>query len=272
MDKSFIQKSKFCKTSFAKGENGNEIVIKQSKYSGNVIPYWLKNELLSHERLGPLSQYLRHYVKQNQVFLEKIKLPGKRIDELHFSIFNRLKSVYVKQDIALKLLTELDKIHACRLLHLDLKPSNILYDEAKGEVHIIDFGQCADADMPVIERPFSLIYSAPECVLRQNDLIDQRTDLYMAALCIYQLFGDEIPFMHENPEMIMNMQINLPLPETNGISTELLKVLNNATFKIRLPLPPTLLSETEIHRYVADGIKGRYANAMAFANALANAF
>ena len=75
-------------------------------------------------------------------------------------------------DLLLQIASALHHIHSLGIVHLDLKPSNILVDDA-GRVKIMDFGVAAESRQ-IFDRRIrgTLHYMAPE-VLRQ-DRIDGR--------------------------------------------------------------------------------------------------
>jgi len=91
-------------------------------------------------------------------------------------------------------------IHGRGLIHKDLKPHNILFDEDTGEVRIADFciasrvarEQTAARPARLIEG--SLPYVSPEQTGRMNRSIDSRSDLYSLGVTFYQLLTGRLPF------------------------------------------------------------------------------
>jgi len=106
-------------------------------------------------------------------------------------------------DILLAVLRALSALHACGLIHRDLKPSNIFLT-ANG-VKILDFGlvcrNSADAadDLTRVAAPDERLlvgtphYMAPEQVGGGD--IDARTDLFAAAVVLYEMLHGRRPFV-----------------------------------------------------------------------------
>jgi serine/threonine protein kinase len=107
----------------------------------------------------------------------------------------------------------LDYAHQFGLIHRDVKPENILLDEA-GHALLGDFGIAkADPTAPhglATGRPLttaeagrprlgSLEYTAPECLMGQP--IDRRTDVYGLGIMVYEMLTGRVPFPFEGGEV-----------------------------------------------------------------------
>lgn len=96
----------------------------------------------------------------------------------------------------------LDDLHRQRVVHLDVKPANLLrhVDPANGQERIIllDFGLSHHADLPdLLAEQFDVpmgtaAYIAPEQVLGVRN--DPRSDLFALGVTLYQLATGELPF------------------------------------------------------------------------------
>lgn len=84
----------------------------------------------------------------------------------------------------LQVLEGLDFIHRSGLLHLDIKPKNILVDEGDN-VKIIDLGVSCAAKEFENRGQGTILFTAPEIILEQNDKVDGRADLYSLAATMY---------------------------------------------------------------------------------------
>ncbi len=91
----------------------------------------------------------------------------------------------------------LGDLHQQHVLHLDLKPANVLF-RPSGEAVLIDFGLSRHLHLPdLLEEQFhrptgTTEYMAPEQLLRVRS--DKRSDLFALGAIIYQMATGELPF------------------------------------------------------------------------------
>ncbi|HEX9984695.1 MAG TPA: sigma 54-interacting transcriptional regulator [Thermoanaerobaculia bacterium] len=142
--------------------------------------------------------------------------PGRRISE--FFDGQNWDALY---DVILQIASALHHIHHLGIVHLDLKPTNILVDE-HGKAKIMDFGVAIESQQ-VLDRLIrgTLQYMAPE-VLRQ-DRIDSRADLYALGMTLYETVTGALPGygkpaidvirMHLDEEIRTPSSINPRIPE-----------------------------------------------------------
>ena len=109
---------------------------------------------------------------------------GKTLDLYDWSKFTQLK----KYEICYKILQAVYNAHANDVIHRDIKPQNIIYDDIRDEITIIDFGSSKiktiigkETTMPM----FSENYSAPE-VIRGND-ITEKCDYYSLGVVFFEI-------------------------------------------------------------------------------------
>jgi serine/threonine-protein kinase len=114
-----------------------------------------------------------------------------------------------------QLLGALAAIHALGIVHRDVKPSNVLvrYD---GLVKLGDFGIARFADGPVTAAtrelaPGTGAYMSPEQVL--SGPLDGRSDLYSAAVVLYEMLAGRTPFLGDQGEfLVRKAQVEAPPP------------------------------------------------------------
>ena len=108
--------------------------------------------------------------------------------------------------IMTQVLNALDEAHAQGVIHRDLKPSNVMLIERRGEkdfVKVCDFGIAKatlteeEDDRSAMLTVQGLVCGTPEYMSPEQaraELLDGRSDLYSAAVILYQLVTGDIPF------------------------------------------------------------------------------
>ena len=104
--------------------------------------------------------------------------------------------------------------HARGLVHRDVKPGNLLYDE-EGRVRITDFGVArALAEASWTEPAGGLIgtvrYASPEQA--EGLPVDGKADVYSLSLVLYESLSGTVPFLQETPVATLRARIGQPLP------------------------------------------------------------
>jgi tRNA A-37 threonylcarbamoyl transferase component Bud32 len=103
--------------------------------------------------------------------------------------------------IIAELADALDYAHAVGLVHRDVKPSNILYDEATQEIKIADFGIAKELYNSMNrtrtgEVLGSPLYMSPEQV--RGEKVSGQSDLFSLGVTFYQLLTGDLPFKADN--------------------------------------------------------------------------
>jgi len=132
------------------------------------------------------------------------------------------------------ILRALDFLHRNRVVHGDLKPSNILVEEPVGEPvpWILDFGLARTIRDPVDDRceegaSGTLLYMAPEVLDGSSPGI--AADLYSLGLMIYQHLFSDLPFDTSTPEISIEQrlgELSLPATPPPGVPPPFLALLD----------------------------------------------
>jgi len=159
----------------------------------------------------------------------------------------------------------LKALHERGILHLDIRPQNILLRTENGlpdyqnpVAKLIDFGSAKFPDHEPQHRPYAFVYSAPEQVLNAWEALDFSTDIYALAVSFYEIMSREIPFKHSHPEMLASLQLTQPLKPNKRIDNQLFEILQKASFKHKFRLPPNRYSRAEIVDFLRNANAQRY--------------
>ncbi|MEG4571437.1 AAA family ATPase [Microcoleus sp. N3A4] len=102
--------------------------------------------------------------------------------------------------IAIALCNTLDILYRQRIIHKDIKPSNILINPETKQVKLIDFSIASllPRETQTLINPNvlegTLAYISPEQTGRMNRGIDYRTDFYSLGVTFYELLTGKLPF------------------------------------------------------------------------------
>jgi predicted ATPase/signal transduction histidine kinase len=102
--------------------------------------------------------------------------------------------------IGISLAVALRQVHACGMIHKDIKPGNMLVDVASGAVWLTGFGIASrllrEHQHPEAPEVIAgtLAYMAPEQTGRMNRSVDARSDLYSLGITFYEMLTGTLPF------------------------------------------------------------------------------
>ncbi|MCA0274108.1 MAG: bifunctional serine/threonine-protein kinase/universal stress protein [Proteobacteria bacterium] len=122
------------------------------------------------------------------------RLPGDSLLKLFKSAPLPIEEVVA---LAVKMATALHELHKQHVIHLDLKPANLMMRET-GEIVFVDFGLSRHDHLPdLLAEEFRIPmgtypYIAPEQYLRSRD--DLRSDIFALGAMIYELATGKQPF------------------------------------------------------------------------------
>ncbi|MGQ0466475.1 MAG: trifunctional serine/threonine-protein kinase/ATP-binding protein/sensor histidine kinase [Sporichthyaceae bacterium] len=106
-------------------------------------------------------------------------------------------------DLAIAAAEAIEALHAAGLVHRDVKPANLVLDDALTEVRLVDFGLATRLTRTAGEATErlegTLAYLAPEQTGRMNRSVDARADLYALGVTLYQMATGRVPFLADSP-------------------------------------------------------------------------
>lgn len=143
-------------------------------------------------------------------------------------------------------------VHRAGLVHLDVKPNNVLVTP-DGRAKLADFGIARAASgsstLPKDEIRGSAAYLAPEQV--RGERVDGRTDIYALGAVLYELLTGRPPFTAENTAALVTQRLVTDPPPPRSINPDV----------------PTDL-DAIVLRALAREPEGRFASADEFRDAL----
>ena len=119
-----------------------------------------------------------------------------------------------------RLAPALDEAHRRGIIHRDIKPDNVLFDD-KGRPYLADFGIARMAEathtMTVVGTPS---YMSPEQVQGKQKL-DWRSDLYALGVMLFEMLTGRQPYEAETPSGQMFMHVWEPIPDVLALNPDL---------------------------------------------------
>ncbi|MEH2051662.1 trifunctional serine/threonine-protein kinase/ATP-binding protein/sensor histidine kinase [Nostoc sp.] len=114
---------------------------------------------------------------------------------------------------AISLCNTLDIVIRHRIIHKDIKPSNILINPETKQVKLIDFSIASLLPRETQEiqnanaLEGTLAYLSPEQTGRMNRGIDYRSDFYSLGVTFYELLTGQLPFVSDDPMELVHCHL-----------------------------------------------------------------
>ncbi|HEY4640876.1 MAG TPA: serine/threonine-protein kinase, partial [Thermoanaerobaculia bacterium] len=133
-------------------------------------------------------------------------------------------------DAVLQIASGLHHIHHLGIIHLDLKPSNVLVSDT-GVAKIMDFGLAIETHQ-VLDRKIrgTLQYMAPE-VLKQ-DRVDSRADLYALGMTLYETVTGALPGYGKAPIDVIRMHLDEEVRRPSSINPNVPEALERIIMRL----------------------------------------
>lgn len=132
----------------------------------------------------------------------------------------------------------LGKIHQQRVIHKDINPSNIVFNQASGQIKLIDFGISTELahEYPTFRNAKGLegtiAYLSPEQTGRMNRAIDYRTDFYSLGVTFYELLTGQLPFQNQDMLELVHCHIAQQPTPPHLIKAEIPLALSQIILKL----------------------------------------
>ncbi len=155
-----------------------------------------------------------------QLYLAMAYLPGG-------SLLQRLSGAPLPVEMALTIMEQvaaaLTYAHKKHLIHRDVKPANILFDE-ENRALLVDFGlvkSLVESGVTVDgTRLGTPAYMAPEQSGEGGDL-GPATDTYALGVVVYEMLTGRVPFDADTPLAVLHMHVHTPPPDPRSLNPTL---------------------------------------------------
>jgi signal transduction histidine kinase len=171
-------------------------------------------ELLQDEKSAALVLEDPGFRSLNRVLLERGRLP-----------------VEVVLRLGLQVARVLDTLHTAGLIHKDIKPHNVLVDDALERVLVEDFSiaswlspEASAASAPEALEG-TLAYISPEQTGRTARALDERTDLYSLGVMLFEMISGRRPFLELDPVALVHAHLAKEPPPLERLVPEVPDVL-----------------------------------------------
>ena len=127
----------------------------------------------------------------------------------------------------------LKAVHDAGILHKDLKPANLIPDDAGEHIVLIDFGISTDTGkntFVVTQTGMTPLYAAPEAM---QGIFHRETDYYALGITIFELFTGFTPFQNPglSPEDVARLASISKIEFPEGFPEDLKKMVLGLTYK-----------------------------------------
>ncbi|MEC4896342.1 MAG: serine/threonine-protein kinase PknK, partial [Oscillatoria sp. PMC 1051.18] len=146
-------------------------------------------------------------------------------------------------EVAITLGDALNILSRERVIHKDIKPSNILINPQTKQIKLIDFSIASllPRESPEIENPQilegTLAYISPEQTGRMNRGIDYRTDFYSLGVTFFELLTGKLPFQSNDVLELVHSHLAKTAPLVHEINPQIPSVLSKIVRKLMAKNP-----------------------------------
>jgi len=229
-------------------ENQNNVIIKWHKTTPHFKPTHIHDSI----------QYLIEEITiDSKVFRIYNYIEGVDLQSIFEDLDKKWKNTQFIVDKWIQTLEVLDTLHQNKLLHTDIKLSNILYDVVTDSIKLIDLDS---AQHYPLEKPpqRAYIFSSPEQYLGYKELMGPWSDIFSTGICFYSLIKRELPYPLTHPALIEQKQLAFALEYIDEIHEDLNQIFQKCCLKPSFPIPPLQNTHEGNIKPIIENITKRY--------------
>lgn len=171
--------------------------------------------------------------------------------DLHSVLKERKFSPEEAVKIIMQVCEALQVAHSEQVVHRDLKPHNILLDDA-GRVCVMDFGLARSLEMPGLTQTGAFMgtpaYMSPEQATGKP--ADARSDIFALGIILYELLTGTVPFQADTVLGSLLMRTQGPPSPPIKLDASIPKQLSDITLRCLTPDPARRYQN--VHEMMAD--------------------
>ncbi len=140
--------------------------------------------------------------------------------------------------IGAQLASTLSALHRRDLMHRDLRPANVFYDEETGQVLLTGLGRASQVGREAWRlRPPNRLegdptYLAPEATGRINRQLDYRADLYSLGVVLFEMLTGRLPFEATDRMALVHAHIAVDAPDPRAYRSAIPTVVSAIVGKL----------------------------------------
>jgi PAS domain S-box-containing protein len=129
--------------------------------------------------------------------------------------------------LALRLSATLEALHGARLVHLDVRPLNVVASEDGLSAVLVDFSRAvlAEGETSPPSGEVDWAYVSPEQTGRVDRTVDHRSDLYSLGVTLFRMLTGQLPFRAAHPLEWCHCHIARMAPGADEVSPRVPPIL-----------------------------------------------